>query len=73
MGKIIDADAYIKYCDEHWIPLNINAVNDQPELSVVPKEEYDLLKELYTGLLHSAAILSAAVRGYENREESREI
>jgi len=28
--RLIDADALIAYCDEKWIPLNIDAVNAQP-------------------------------------------
>lgn len=35
MSKYIDAEAYIKYCDEHWIALNVDAVNAQPAADVV--------------------------------------
>lgn len=35
MSKYIDADAYIKYCDRHWIALNVDAVNAQPAADVV--------------------------------------
>lgn len=34
MAKYIDADAYIKYCDEHWIALNVDAVNAQPAVDI---------------------------------------
>lgn len=30
--RTIDADALIAYCDEKWIPLNVNAVNAQPTI-----------------------------------------
>lgn len=30
--RLIDADAYIQYCDEKWIPLNVDAVNAQPPI-----------------------------------------
>jgi len=30
--RLIDADALIAYCDEKWIPLNIDAVNAQPTI-----------------------------------------
>lgn len=35
MSRYIDADAYIKYCDEYWIPLNVDAVKAQPIADVV--------------------------------------
>lgn len=35
MQKYIDTDMYIKYCDEHWIPLNVDAVKAQPTADVV--------------------------------------
>lgn len=35
MSRYIDADAYIKYCDEHWIPLNVDAVKAQPTADVI--------------------------------------
>ena len=35
MSRFIDANAYIKYCDEHWIPLNVDAVKAQPTADVV--------------------------------------
>ena len=28
--RLIDADALIKYCDDNWIPLNVDTVNAQP-------------------------------------------
>ena len=28
--RLIDADAYIAYCEERWIPLNVDAVKAQP-------------------------------------------
>lgn len=34
MARYIDADAYIKYCEEHRIPLNIDAVKAQPTVDV---------------------------------------
>ncbi len=34
MSRYIDAEAYIKYCDEHWIALNVDAVNAQPAADV---------------------------------------
>ena len=34
MSRYIDADAYIKYCDEHWLALNVDAVNAQPTADV---------------------------------------
>ena len=30
--RLIDADAYIKYCDDHWIVLNIDALDAQPTI-----------------------------------------
>ena len=33
--RYIDADAYIQYCEDKWIPLNIDAVNAQPTADVV--------------------------------------
>lgn len=35
MPRYIDADAYIKYCEENWIPLNVDAVKAQPTADVV--------------------------------------
>ena len=32
--RMIDADALIKYCDDNWIPLNVDAVNAQPTADV---------------------------------------
>ena len=37
MAKCIDADEYIKYCDEHWITLNVDAVNAQPAVDITPR------------------------------------
>lgn len=37
MAIYIDADAYIKYCEEKWIPLNIDAVLAQPKITNVRK------------------------------------
>lgn len=34
MPKYIDADEYIKYCEENWIALNVDAVNKQPAADV---------------------------------------
>lgn len=36
MPKYIDADEYIKYCEENWIVLNVDAVNKQPAADVEP-------------------------------------
>ena len=30
--RLIDADAYIKYCADKWIPLNEDAVKEQPTI-----------------------------------------
>lgn len=30
--RLIDADALIKYCEDNWIPLNVDAVNEQPTI-----------------------------------------
>lgn len=40
-GRLIDADAYIAYCGDKWIPLNIDAVNAQPTIipAELPKED----------------------------------
>ena len=35
MSRYIDANAYIKYCEENWIPLNIDAVKKQPTADMV--------------------------------------
>lgn len=35
MPRYIDADAYIKYCEEKWIPLNVDAVKAQSTADVV--------------------------------------
>lgn len=32
--RLIDADALIAYCDEKWIPLNIDAVSAQPTIQL---------------------------------------
>lgn len=34
--RLIDAESYIKYCDDHWIPLNVDAVLAQPTIDAVP-------------------------------------
>lgn len=40
MPKIyIDADAYIKYCEKNWIPLNVDAVKAQPPADVVERKK----------------------------------
>lgn len=36
--RLIDADAYIKYCEKNWIPLNVDAVNKQPTADVVERK-----------------------------------
>lgn len=58
-----------------WIRYKMfeNILEKQPDVDVVPKEEYDALKELYGRLLESACILSAAVDEYQRREEKGEI
>ena len=30
--RLIDADALIAYCNDNWIPLNVDAVNAQPTI-----------------------------------------
>lgn len=35
MTRYIDADAYIKYCEDKWIPLNVDAVTEQPTADAV--------------------------------------
>ena len=51
--RLIDADAYIKYCDENWIPLNVDAVNAQPTVDdaqykncKLDSTEYKFIEEL---------------------------
>lgn len=58
-----------------WIRYKMfeNVLEKQPDADVVSREEYDLLRELYTRLLESAFILSAAVKENERREENKEI
>lgn len=34
--RLIDADAYLKYCEENWVPLNEDVVNAQPIVDVAP-------------------------------------
>lgn len=34
--RLIDEDAYIKYCDENRTPLNVDAVEAQPTVDAVP-------------------------------------
>ena len=36
--RLIDADAYIDYCTKEWIPLNVDAVNEQP--TIEPDKEH---------------------------------
>ena len=36
MARYIDADAYLKYCEENWVPLNEDAVKVQPTVDVTP-------------------------------------
>lgn len=52
MSRYIDADAYIKYCDEHWIPLNVDAVKAQPTADVI---EVVLCKDCEHAKQHSYA------------------
>lgn len=35
MPMYIDADSYIKYCEENWIPLNVDAVLAQKKITDV--------------------------------------
>lgn len=58
-----------------WIRYKMfeNILEKQPDADVVSKEKYDALRELYTRLLESACILSAAVDEYQRREENKEI
>lgn len=39
MPRYIDVDAYIKYCEENWIPLNIDVVKAQPTTDVVERKK----------------------------------
>ena len=32
MSRLIDADSLIAYCNDNWIPLNVDAVNAQPTI-----------------------------------------
>lgn len=83
MSNYIDADGFEKYLnreewgtpDEKWWPESEigTIIAILPVADVVPKEEYDALKELYGRLLESACILSAAVDEYQRREENKEI
>lgn len=41
--RLIDGDALIAYCDEKWIPLNIDAVNEQP--TIEEQKELAMKKE----------------------------
>ena len=34
--RLIDAESYIKYCDDRWIPLNVDAVLAQQTVDAVP-------------------------------------
>jgi hypothetical protein len=43
--RLIDADAYIAYCDEKWIPLNVDAVNEQPTIEAVPVRKGKWLRD----------------------------
>lgn len=36
MGRLIDADKYKEYLDEHWIPANHDAINAQPTVDAIP-------------------------------------
>ena len=36
-GRLIDADAFEKYCDQKWIPLNVDALHGAP--TVIEAEE----------------------------------
>ena len=55
MPRYIDADDYIKYCEEKWIPLNVDAVKAQPTADVVEIkkdgewEMFDLISSAYYG------------------------
>lgn len=42
MPRYIEANAYIKYCEENWIPLNVDAVNKQPTADVVERKKVEL-------------------------------
>ena len=50
MSRYIDADAYIKYCEDEWIPLNIDAVNAQPTADVVEVVRCKDCKHFYDGI-----------------------
>lgn len=35
MSRYIDVDEYIEYCEDEWIPLNVDAVNEQPVTEII--------------------------------------
>lgn len=43
--RLIDADALIQYCDDKWIPLNVDAVNAQP--TIEPEQKKGKWKTAY--------------------------
>ena len=43
--RLIDADALIAYCDEHWIPTNVNAINAQPTIEERKRGHWKLQKD----------------------------
>lgn len=65
--------AFMQKYENHPYYFAILSIYLTEPADVVPKEEYDALKELYARLLESACILSAAVDEYQRREENREI
>ena len=50
MTRYIDADAYIKYCEDKWIPLNVDAVTEQPTADVVEVVRCKYCRSFYAEL-----------------------
>ncbi len=48
--RLIDADAYIQYCGDKWIPLNIDAVNAQPTIEERKMGKWIPHKSIFGGL-----------------------
>ena len=54
MSRLIDADALIAYCDEKWIPLNIDAVNAQPTIEERKKGKWNYGDDMFEYAICSA-------------------
>lgn len=59
MARYIEVDAYIKYCEEHWIPLNIDAIKKQSTADMV-----DIITNELTNKI-SERIIRALEENYE--------